>query len=190
MAVVATNITRVKTTRSQVAPTTRQGTGEPLIVGVDFWMIAGLALGLDIFQVVALVGHTLATGLMASATIPVIGWVLGVLTVPAGAMLNFGLILVGFLLGLTLSGTIILYCFFKNIPLGITRMGTQGLTLLAEQIPLMNILPFNTINILLLRNFENKRRQGKGGLIGKAAGLIVGATPVGRIGKIASTTIK
>lgn len=186
MAIAPTNISRVKTAASKVPSAPSQGTGEPLIGGVDFWMIAGLALFVDIAQILGLIGNGIATGIMTLTAIPI----LGVIALAAGAGLNFSIMLVGFLLGLALSGTILLYCFFKKIPMDMTRAGSQAFTLLAEQIPLINILPFNTINILLLRYLENKRRRGNSGLIGKAAGLIVNATPVGRIGKVASAIVK
>jgi len=175
-----------KATQSASKMPSLPGTGEPLIGGVDFWLVAGFSLSVDIFQVAEALGHVFATSLMALTTIPVIG----LLAIPISMALNFGLLLAGVIVGLTLSGTILLYCFFKKIPLNLLRIASQGATLLVEQIPLMNLLPFNVINIILLRFFENWRRRGNAGIVGKVASLAANFTPIGKVGKIASTIVK
>lgn len=118
------------------------GNSEPkLIGGIGFWLVAGLMLSKDIFDL-----FSTAIGLIAGAT-------------------GVGLVLTAFLtfIGWGFTGSVfivqLIYYFIVGVPLGSKNLAILTVDGFIEAIPILGMFPVTTMTFFAIRFIENKKRR-------------------------------
>lgn len=151
---------RITTQKETLAPTSSKPVQEK-IGGVDFWMMVCFALVVDLSSLLVLMGDAFG---LAAQVVPVLGNLVGIAVIATAIGLNF-------ILNLVYTATLFLFFFFKRVNISMEKLGLQVATMLIEQFPLVNILPFTTLTLFVIRYLENKRRSSSG-LLGKGVQLV------------------
>lgn len=151
---VGLDVERTRQTRKIKRPQLKN-TPEPpkLIGGINFYLITGFFLCIDLLQIIIFFLQLVALGISA---IPF------PLLIPS--MIGFGLttLFLAILVFMNVSVVFVLlfYCLLEHIPLrGKLKLFAKAIIL--EGVPVLNIIPSNTLLMFKLKRLENKRRMKK-----------------------------